>query len=71
MAVTADTYRAVGGLGDNTHSEDEALERALLERGVPIERRLEVRVTTSARLEGRASHGLARLLRTLAAEPPG
>ncbi len=69
MAVTADTYRAVGGLGDNVHSEDEALERALLERGVPIERRLEVRVTTSARLHGRASHGLARLLRTLAAEP--
>ena len=66
MAVTADTYRAVGGLGDNAHSEDEALERALLERGVPIERRLEVRVTTSPRLDGRASHGLARLLRTLA-----
>jgi glycosyltransferase involved in cell wall biosynthesis len=66
MAVTADTYRAVGGLGDNAHSEDEALERALLEQGVPIERRLEVRVTTSARTDGRASHGLARLLRELA-----
>ncbi len=71
MAVTADTYRAVGGLGESTHSEDEALERALLERGVPIERRLEVRVTTSARLDGRASHGLARLLRQLAAGATG
>ena len=66
MAVTADTYRAVGGLGESVHSEDEALERALLERGVPIERRLEVKVTTSPRLDGRASHGLGRLLRTLA-----
>lgn len=69
MAVTAETYRAVGGLGESTHSEDEALERVLLERGVPIERRMEVRVTTSARMDGRASHGLARLLRELASGP--
>ncbi len=70
MAVTAETYTEVGGLGEGTHSEDEHLERALLERSVPIERHLDVRVVTSARLDGRASHGLARVLRELA-EPEG
>ena len=65
MAVTAEVYREVGGLGEDRHSEDERLERALLAHGVPIERHLGVRVTTSARLDGRASHGLARVLQGL------
>lgn len=65
MAVTAEAYREVGGLGEGGHSEDERLERALLAHGVPIERHLGVRVTTSARLDGRASHGLSRVLRDL------
>ena len=65
LAVTAETYVEVGGLGDGTHSEDEHLERLLLERGVAIDRHLDVRVTTSPRLDGRASHGLARVLREL------
>lgn len=67
MALTAETYAEVGGLGQSTHSEDEQLERALLAHGVPIERHLGVMVTTSARLDGRATHGLARLLRELSA----
>ncbi|MEJ7790046.1 MAG: glycosyltransferase family 2 protein [Thermoleophilaceae bacterium] len=67
MSVTAETYAEVGGLGDGTHSEDEHLERALIARSVPIERHLDVRVTTSARMTGRASHGLARVLRELSA----
>ena len=67
MAVTAEAYREVGGLGEGGHSEDERFECALLAHGVPIERHLGVRVTTSARLDGRASHGLARVLRELAA----
>lgn len=65
MSLTAETYAQVGGLGSGTHSEDEHLERVLIEHGVPIERHLGVKVTTSARLDGRASHGLARLLREL------
>jgi glucosyl-3-phosphoglycerate synthase len=67
MSLTAETYAEVGGLGQSTHSEDEQLERALLDHGVPIERHLGVRVTTSARLDGRATYGLARLLRELSA----
>ncbi len=67
MSVTAETFVEVGGLGQGTHSEDEHLERVLLARGVPIERHLSVKVTTSARLDGRASHGLARVLRELTA----
>lgn len=65
MSLTAETYAEVGGLGQSIHSEDEHLERMLLARGVPIERHLGVKVTTSARLDGRATHGLARLLREL------
>jgi hypothetical protein len=39
--------------------EDEHLEEVLSENGVPIERLLAVRVTTSPRLKGRASRGLS------------
>ena len=67
MSVTAETYAKVGGLGGGTHSEDEHLERALIAHSVPIDRHLGVRATTSARLYGRASHGLARVLRELSA----
>ena len=59
MAVTADTYRAVGGMSRRLALEDEAFERALHGAGVPIERSLAVRVTTSGRLRGRAPAGLA------------
>lgn len=60
MAVTAETYRAVGGLAPRRALEDEAFERSLLSHGVPIQRSLAVRVTTSGRLDGRAERGLAR-----------
>ncbi len=59
MAVTARTYREVGGLEPLVALEDEAFEAALIEHGVPITRSLAVRVTTSARLRGRAGRGLA------------
>jgi glycosyltransferase involved in cell wall biosynthesis len=75
MAVTAEVYRAVGGLDPEPWLEDEAFERALLRHGVPIQRRLDVRVTTSARLEGRArrglAHDLARAVRQETAEEGG
>lgn len=60
LALTAETYREVGGLEPRAALEDEHLERILRQRNVPIERPLSVTVTTSARLVGRAEHGLAR-----------
>jgi len=60
LAVTARTYREVGGLPIGEALEDEALGRALEDRGIPILRTNSVRVTTSARTRGRASRGLAR-----------
>jgi hypothetical protein len=59
MALTATIYRKVGGMEPRDVLEDEQLEDALRRHGVPIERLLSVRVTTSARLVGRAGRGLA------------
>jgi glucosyl-3-phosphoglycerate synthase len=60
LAVTAETYRRVGGLPVGEALEDEALERTLEDRGIEILRSARVQVTTSARTDGRASRGLAR-----------
>ncbi|MDQ6778202.1 MAG: glycosyltransferase family 2 protein, partial [Actinomycetota bacterium] len=60
LAVTAQTYREVGGLPIGEALEDEALERTLEDRGIEILRTSQVQVTTSARTDGRASRGLAR-----------
>ena len=68
MAVTARTYREVGGLEPLVALEDEAFERALVRHGVPLQRSLAVRVRTSARLRGRARAGLARDLEAAARE---
>ncbi|HLH15197.1 MAG TPA: glycosyltransferase, partial [Solirubrobacteraceae bacterium] len=59
LAITADTYRRCGGLPVRAALEDEALERELRARGVPIHRSTSVRVRTSARTDGRAPRGLA------------
>lgn len=60
MAVTAEAYRAIGGIDPAFPAlEDEAFERRLREHRIPIERPLAVRVTTSARRHGRARRGLA------------
>ncbi|QIN82911.1 glycosyltransferase [Rubrobacter tropicus] len=59
LALTAGTYRNVGGLRPRESLEDEHLEEVLRENGVPIEHLLSVRVTTSSRLNGRASRGLS------------
>ena len=63
MALTARTYRLAGPLEPRTGLEDEALERLLHRHAIPIDRLLGVRVTTSARLAGRAPRGLALDLR--------
>jgi glucosyl-3-phosphoglycerate synthase len=59
LALTAAAYRECGGLPVSAALEDEALERELCNRGIPIHRSRAVRVSTSARTEGRAPRGLA------------
>ena len=59
LALTAAAYDEVGGIEARESLEDESLEEALLDRGIGIDRLLRVRVTTSARLAGRADRGLA------------
>lgn len=59
LSLTAETYDYVGGLEPRVALEDEALERALMRRGVPIVRSNAVNVRTSARTAGRAPLGLA------------
>jgi glycosyltransferase involved in cell wall biosynthesis len=60
IAVTADTYRRVGGLEPRAALEDEAFARALARARIPIVHIAEARVRTSARPVGRAFRGLAR-----------
>ena len=59
LALTAAVYREIGGLEPRASLEDEHLEQVLRRQNIPIERLLSVRVTTSARLSGRAKRGLA------------
>ncbi len=66
LTLTAAVYREIGGLEPLPALEDEGLERVLIERHVPIERLLSVRVTTSPRLVGRASSGLSSDLARIA-----
>ena len=61
--MTAEAYRQVGGIPDRAALEDQALEQALVRRGIAIARPATVRVRTSARTEGRAPRGLAADLR--------
>jgi glucosyl-3-phosphoglycerate synthase len=68
LSLTAKIYQEIGGLEPRVALEDEQLEAVLRQHGVPIERLLSVRVTTSARLEGRAKEGLARDLAAAAAK---
>jgi glucosyl-3-phosphoglycerate synthase len=59
LALTAETYARVGGLEPRATLEDEGLEQVLRKERIPIERLLSVRATTSSRLNGRTSQGLA------------
>lgn len=63
IGITADAYRRVGGMKPVEALEDEALARALRAEDIVIHRLNSVRVITSARIEGRASLGLAHNLR--------
>lgn len=66
MALTAEAYRRVGGLEPRADLEDEHLEAVLRDNGIPIDRLLSVKVTTSPRLEGRARRGLSQDLAGIA-----
>lgn len=59
LSLTAAVYSQIGGLEPLTSLEDEGLERTLHHNEIPIHRLLSVRVTTSARLTGRAERGLS------------
>lgn len=59
LAVQAGVYAAVGGLDPLDALEDEAFGARLRAHGVAIVRPLDVRVTTSARADGRSRRGLA------------
>ena len=59
LAVTAAVYRKVGGLEPLGSLEDAAFEARLREHGIPVRRPGDVRVRTSARLNGRTGRGLA------------
>jgi glucosyl-3-phosphoglycerate synthase len=59
LGLTPSAYRRVGGMGDLVALEDRELEDRLAEGGVEIHRLAPVRVTTSARSDGRAERGLA------------
>lgn len=63
LALTAEAYDRLGGVPEPVELEDEALERALRAAGVPIRYLRAVRVTTSARRDGRCvAAGLAHAL---------
>jgi hypothetical protein len=63
LAVTARLYAQIGGLPDVLEDEDKALYRAILRSGARFRHSLDVRVTTSARLDGRVEHGFSAGLR--------
>jgi Glycosyl transferase family 2 len=63
LAVTAGLYAQIGGLPDVLEDEDKALYQAILRSGARFRHSLGVRVTTSARLDGRVEHGFSAGLR--------
>jgi glycosyl transferase family 2 len=63
LAVTAGLYARIGGLPDVLEDEDKALYKAILRCGARFRHSLDVRVTTSARLDGRVEHGFSAGLR--------
>ena len=63
LAVTARLYSQIGGLPDVLEDEDKALYKAILRSGARFRHSLAVRVTTSARLDGRVEHGFSAGLR--------
>lgn len=63
LAVTVSAYRAIGGLPPKPVGEDAALTEALLLAGYKVRHAMDIVVTTSCRLEGRAPGGAADTMR--------
>lgn len=59
IGLTPGAYRRAGGMGWLAALEDQELEDRLVAAGIAIHRPRPVRVTTSARTDGRAERGLA------------
>lgn len=59
LAVTAAAYGRAGGMPSRRSSEDVALYRAIIQSGGKFRHSPQVKVTTSARIVGRATGGLA------------
>jgi len=69
LGCRADAYLATGGFPAHGPGEDHGLWNRLRTAGYHLEQPTTLHVSTSARLHGRASHGLADLLHTLHSDP--
>ena len=69
LAIRLDAFRRVGGFPALAHGEEHGLARAVRAAGLRISTPLQPRVLTSARMPGRAAHGLGALLDDLAHQP--
>lgn len=69
FAVTLRAYRAIGGLPPMALGEDVALAEALTGAGLRLRHAMDVTVTTSCRLDGRATGGAADTMRLRREEP--
>lgn len=69
LGVRADAYLAAGGFAPDGPGEDHGLWEALRAAGHPLHQPTALRVLTSSRTDGRATGGLADLLRDLHRDP--
>ena len=59
LGVTAEVYRRVGGMEPRQALEDDGFAERMARHGIPVLRAPDVTVVTSARVDGRATRGLA------------
>ena len=69
LAVTIDAYRSIGGLPPRPLGEDVAFAEALVTAGFKLRHAMDVVVTTSCRLDGRAPGGAADTMRQRRDDP--
>jgi len=63
LAIRGEAYRLIGGLPNMAVGEDRGLCAAVVSHGLRLRHAVDVKVVTSARLQGRASGGAAACLR--------